>query len=737
MSSETSKKKKQYNNKTKKIKQIKQIISSISKKEVDLICREKSPFQPFINKLVKKINMDKSFPNYNNIQKLIIKNLKTAVNPSGIKAYNDYYSYINERWLNKNQITMDQKYIVQVDDFRLVQDKVYYELLDIVKTYIKKNKNPLAKCMKNYYKSMIRLNTEKESQKFCNLFVEKLDSLIQKNNLWNLLGFLNSNEMIAFGCPFNWTLNPDDKEPTIFRCNIESPQLTLIDLNLYFDDGTDVIYKKKYLHKYFTYLNKLFENVFGKNHGFNVKDIYDVEVKIINTLGCDYNLDKKLSNYNKVFKDEAMKKYNFNWEEFAIGLGFKKIPEFFITSNLNYLKCGTDLLLSEWNSEQWKTYWIYIYIRQQQRFSNKGKQLWFDFQESFVRGQEASLSANLFSIFGLGYAFNTFLTNKYIDQYADEKKINFLKVMADDLKQVFIGIIKRNKWLQPSTKIKALKKLDNFKFTIGSPKLLREDPILDYSDTDCWGNFLLISNWRHQYALLLVGKKIMDIPVIDWAATPPKFVGTQAYVVNASYTPSKNGIYVPLGYIQEPFIDLNQRGIEWNLAHLGFTLGHEMSHSLDDWGSQYDENGKLNDWWTDEDKKKFKAIQQDVIKQYEEFASYDGIKFDASIGIGEDLADISGLNICMEYLRDFQLKNKDILPIQSLSFTTFFVYFAFQMRQKLNKKAIKAQLKTNPHPLDKYRTNVPLSRIPIFRIIYDVKKPDKMWWHSTNRVWED
>ena len=96
----------------------------------------------------------------------------------------------------------------------------------------------------------------------------------------------------------------------------------------------------------------------------------------------------------------------------------------------------------------------------------------------------------------------------------------------------------------------------------------------------------------------------------------------------------------------------------------------------------------------------------------------------------------SGLTICREYLRDFQLKNEDILPIQSLSFEAFFVYFAYQMRQKIRQKAIQAQLKTNPHPLDKYRTNVPLSRMPLFREIYGIKKGDKMWWHSTNRVWE-
>jgi predicted metalloendopeptidase len=227
----------------------------------------------------------------------------------------------------------------------------------------------------------------------------------------------------------------------------------------------------------------------------------------------------------------------------------------------------------------------------------------------------------------------------------------------------------------------------------------------------------------------------VDIPIIDWQEF--KMVGKQSYIVNAYYTPTENSIYVPLAYLQKPFIDLEERGIEYNLAHIGFTIAHEMSHALDDWGSKYDASGKLNNWWTKKDQQKFKAIQDDVIKQYETFASYDGIKFNAAPTVGEDLADISGLTICREYLRDFQLKNEDNLPVQRLSFEAFFVYFAIQQRQKLSKKALDAQLKTNPHPPDKYRCNVPLSRLPVFRAIFDIKKGDKMWWHSINRVWED
>jgi putative endopeptidase len=160
-----------------------------------------------------------------------------------------------------------------------------------------------------------------------------------------------------------------------------------------------------------------------------------------------------------------------------------------------------------------------------------------------------------------------------------------------------------------------------------------------------------------------------------------------------------------------------------------------MSHALDNWGSQYDADGNLNDWWSSKDKIKFKKIQNDIIKQYSEWAKRDNIVFDASIGIGENLADISGLAICEEYLRDFTTNNQDIPTIRKISFDAFYTYFAYQQRQKITKNAINAQLKTNPHPLDKYRTNVPLSRSEVFRLQYNIKPTDGMYWHNKNTVW--
>ena len=741
--------KKINNLKNKTIKRKNAIIKpshNFTSKQKDILCKTSSntynTFEDKIDELFKKNKIDVVSTSFN-LEKQIVSELKQAVNPKGIQPNDDFYSYINDRWIKDYELTEQQQYIVQVDDFRITQDKVYRELIEIIEEYISKPKetnNKQKQCIKNAYESFKGYNTNEQTRCLSKSFVEYNDEIMKdKSNIWEKIGTINRNEVTLWGCPFVWSINPDDKNPKKYRCYLEPPQLTLIDVGVYFDDDIDTEeekkYKKKYRNEYFKYLNNLFTIALGDNHGFNIKDVFDTEFEILNAMSCELIKESDPDGYNIITKDEALKNFGFNWEEFSKALEFDKVPEDFVTSNVNYLLCGTKLLIEKWNSPKWRTYWVYLYIRQQCRWNEEGSKNYWNFEGKFVRGQTGIIDNYIRPIFPMSFCFNTFLTNEYISRYKNQQTINYVKTMAEDLKTVFIRIIKRNKWMQPKTKKKALLKLENFKLTVGSPEILRDDPLLDYKSDDPWGNIVKMALWRHKEDINLVGKPVIDIPLIDWSQIPPKFIGTQAYVVNAAYTPTENGIYIPLGYIQKPFVDLDERGLEYNLSRIGFTIAHEMSHALDDWGSKYDEFGRLNDWWTEQDKKEFKKIQEDVIKQYEVFASYDGIVFDAEASIGEDLADISGLAICQEYLRDFQMKNKDILPIQSLSFEGFFVFFAIQSRQKISKKAILAQLKTNPHPLDKYRCNVPLTRTRVFRAIYNVKKGDKMWWPSVNSVW--
>jgi predicted metalloendopeptidase len=734
------------NTKNKSKKKYDNYLPELTDSQKEIICKKTSTsyktFEDKIDEIFKKNKIDITSTSFN-LEKQIVKELKKAVSPSKFTPNNDFYSFVNERWLKDLDIEAYQEYITQVDSFRLVQDKVYREIIDIIIKFItdSKTKNtPLGKCMKNAFDSFKVFNTTEQTRCLSKVFVEYIDSLYKYDiGIWEILGMINKNEIISWGAPFVWSINPDDKNPKIYKCYLEPPQLTLLDIEIYYDDKDDTEDDKKYKYlyrkRYMEYLNGVFEIAFGENHSFNVKDIYDIEVELLNAMACNIIKEEDEDGYNLISKEEAIKNFGFDWEIFCKSMGFTKIPEDFVTSNVNYLLCGTKLLVENWNTPKWRTYWIYLYIRQQTRLDENGWKIFYEFQGKFLRGQEREIDDYIKPFFGMSFCFNTFLTNQYILHYKNEQSIDYVKTMVEDLRRVFIRIIKRNNWMEKKTKNVAINKLQAIKLIVGSPMILREDPLLDYKSNDIWGNLVKMSLWRHNEAINLVGKDIIDIPVIDWSTIPPKLISTQAYVVNAMYTPTENSIYIPLGYIQKPFVDLEERGIEYNLAHIGFTIAHEMSHCLDDLGSRYDENGKLYNWWTKKDSVEFNKIQKDIVKQYEDYALRDGIEFDAWPSIGEDMADIAGFAICLEYLRDFQLKNQDILPIQSLSFEAFFVYFALQSRQKISKKAILAQLKTNPHPLDKYRCNIPLSRSNVFRAIFKVKKGDNMWWHSTNSVW--
>lgn len=677
---------------------------------------------------------------YKDVENELIHLFKTPFTPTKYKSKDDYYTYINYQWISNKtkELKTNLKHYVQIDSFRVTQEKVYYELIDMIKQYIKTNHTKKAKAISTVYKSLYNLDNA-SAQKFIYFYVDFIDKCLQSGNIYKLLGAINRNEIISWGCPIVWSVLKDEKNVKIYKSTISAPQLTIYDYEIYIEDKADdqdtVKYKKLFKKRFLKFISDMFDMCLGKGHGLIATDVWDCEYDILSALGCDSIKKDDEDGYNVLTQEDGLK-YGFDWNELTKQIGYKTSPKTFICSSVNYLKCIMETLMRDdaWKNKKWRTYYLYLSFRQVMRFHSKWRLAYFDFHEKFIKGQPLPYPKEIYPIFGMSLCFNTFLTNEYIAKNKNQRYIDYTHNLAQELLNVFKNIIKRNTWLSASTKKYALLKLENIKVEIGRPDILREDPILNYDSKEAYQNMRKIAFWRTNRMIQLDGKSSdVDIPVIDWSEF--KLVGKQSYVVNAYYTPTENSIYVPLAYLQKPFIDLDERGIEYNLAHVGYTLGHEMSHCLDDLGSKYDEKGNLHNWWTKEDRRKFNAKVNDVIKQYETFAGYDGIKMDASLSTGENLADISGMAICEEYLKEFQEKNEDIVPIRALSFHAFFVYLAIQARQKIFDKAIKAQLKTNPHPMDKYRTNCPLARLKLFRSLYNIKPKDKMYWESTDTIW--
>jgi len=717
MKSQT-KRKKQYNNKTKKNKNI---------------CFE--PFTSFEKDYSKNIPSHKLKISNEKTNKEYVETLKQAFNiPSEITPQNDYYGYINYHWLKKDKklLNKELKYITQIDNIRVTQNKVDLQIFDLIKNYIKNHNSPESRSLENFAESAYNLNPISQSTSLIKEYIQYLDELRKdKNNIWKLLAYINKIDMAKIKSPFIWSIEADPTNSKIFISKI-SPFI-FDTLYIYGINSVSEYEKKLTKNKFNKYLKSLF-NITDENLKDEYKNVSPVLIELLEALLCN---DENIKDNTNIIidADEAYEKYGFNWQEFAKELGYKEIPKKFLCGNLKYLKCGTKLLLENWNSEKWRGFWIWIYIRIIVRFTRVWNKIFYEYYGKTLRGQPVETSKKLKCVEYTCFAFNKLINNLYLQQYVDPIKINFVENLAEDLKIVFKRIITRNDWLAPKTKKYALEKLHALKFLLVKPPDFAVDPppTIGYKKDELYNNLLKYSKWRTNFFISLVGKSVQVFPTVDWSAYPLKFTSYQSFVVNAMYINSHNAIYIPAAYVQKPFLDLHNRTMGYNLATIGFTIAHELSHSLDDKGSKYDKYGNIYDWWTPEDKKKYKKIQESIIFQYEDWAKRDGINYNATKTIGEDIADISGLAICDEFLRDYSENATDSIPAQIAFYQLFFIHFAVNLRQKLLNE--ESQLLTNPHPPDKYRCNVPLSRSLLFRAIYNVKKGDKMWWPSTNQVW--
>ena len=432
-----------------------------------------------------------------NFERELIKMFKIPFSPSKYTPRSDYYTYINYQWMAQKgeEIKKEQKYYVQVDSFRISQEKVYYELIDIVKDYIKNNDTSRSRALKNVYESLLNLDDD-ATEAYVGWAVDRIDQIFASNSVYRMLAEINQNEIIAWGSPIVWSVMPDEKNSKIYRSYISAPQLTAYDYTIYIEDTKEdqdtQKYKKMFKQRYLKFIEDMFHACLGANHGLKATDVWDVEYDILGALGC-YKIKKDDENgYNVVTKAESIKKCGLDWAELATEIGYKAddVPDKYICSSLNYVSCVMETLVKDdtWKSQKWKTYYYYIVFRQLMRFHSKWRMIYYEFHEKFVKGQPVPWPREIYPVFGLSLCFNNLLSKEYVERNKKQQHIDYVKNMAEDLLTVYKRIIKRNTWLSPKTKKYALQKLDHIHLIVGSPDILREDPLLSYESKGAYQN---------------------------------------------------------------------------------------------------------------------------------------------------------------------------------------------------------------------------------------------------------
>lgn len=304
----------------------------------------------------------------------------------------------------------------------------------------------------------------------------------------------------------------------------------------------------------------------------------------------------------------------------------------------------------------------------------------------------------------------------YVEKYFPGDAKDRMQKLVKDLQDALGERIKQNQWMDDSTKTKALDKLASMIVKIGYPDEWRDYSNLNITKDSYFENILKASQFEVAYQTSKIGKPTNPT---EWLMSPQ--------TVNAYYNPSTNEICFPAGILQPPFFNVNADDAV-NYGAIGVVIGHEMTHGFDDQGRHYDKDGNVNDWWTEEDSKNFKARTQVLVDYFNGIEVLPGKFADGEFTLGENIADNGGLNTSFDALQ--RAKAEGGIAETMDGFTAeqrFFLAYAAVWANNITDAEIARRIATDPHSLGKWRVNGTLPHIDSFVKAFNIKEGDKMY----------
>ncbi|QUW18056.1 M13-type metalloendopeptidase [Agrococcus sp. Marseille-Q4369] len=311
----------------------------------------------------------------------------------------------------------------------------------------------------------------------------------------------------------------------------------------------------------------------------------------------------------------------------------------------------------------------------------------------------------------------------YVERHYPPEAKAAMDVLIEHLVVAYRESIEGLEWMGAETRRRAIEKLEKFTPKIGYPAKWRDYSALEIGD-DLVANVQAATRFEHDRELAKIGK---PIDRDEWFMNPQ--------TVNAYYNPGFNEIVFPAAILQPPFFDAG-RDAAANYGAIGAVIGHEIGHGFDDQGSKYDGDGRLIDWWTDDDRKAFELRTGSLIAQYDglEPAAAPGHKVNGALTIGENIGDLGGLGIAWRaYLHS--LGGEEPPVIDGLTGAQrFFLSWAHAWQIKIRPEEAVRLVSIDPHSPNEHRTNQVVKNLDAFVEAFGVQPGDGLWLDPEARV---
>jgi putative endopeptidase len=322
-----------------------------------------------------------------------------------------------------------------------------------------------------------------------------------------------------------------------------------------------------------------------------------------------------------------------------------------------------------------------------------------------------------FTSTALGEAVGKFYVHRYFPPEVKAK----VKAMADDLKNAFGHRIDALAWMSQATKSRAKEKLATLIVGVGYPDHWQDYTSLRIVKGDTLGNLQRAGLFEYRRQL---AKLHRPVDRHEWWMTPQ--------TVNAVNLPLQNALNFPAAILQPPYFDPAGDDAH-NYGAIGAIIGHEISHSFDDQGSQFDAHGRLANWWTKEDFEHFKASGEALAAQYDAYRPFPDLAVNGHQTLSENIADLAGLAVAFDAYA-LSLHGKPA-PVQD-GFTgeqRFFIAFAQSWRAKMREAALRNRIATDGHAPAPYRAAT-VRNLDAWYTAFSVTPNQKMYLAPKDRV---
>jgi len=653
----------------------------------------------------------KQAPKEADTKRTVVSGIDTSRKPG-----DDFFSYVNNIWWDSVKIPGTQSGVGSYSFLNYPQRIRLQAILDSVSRGTHPAGSIEQKVGDFYAAGMDTTTINSRGFEPIKPILARIDAI---NDVPALLKFVAEELKVGDASIIGFYVGPDDKHSSVNIAQFYQTGIGLPERDYYFRTDSATLRVQK---AYQIYITTLF-TLTGSDAPSALQQAataYKIEKQLAGAHKTNIQLRDVQANYNKLAVAAITKRQpNIGWTGLLSELGIK-------ADSVNMMQPGyydaLNKLLKSVPLKDWK---LYLKVSSIGSFANELSKPFVDasFAYSKVltgqavkkpRAEEMTQSVDN----SLGHA----LAQLYVKKYFTEDAKKRMAVLVDNLKKAFEARINRLEWMSDSTKAKAREKLAAFTEKIGYPDKWRDYSSVDVSRTTYFENVLSANRNDYAYSITKVGQ---PVDRTEWLTTPP--------TVTAYNNPPLNEIVFPAGILQPPYFDVYADDA-LNYGGIGMVIGHEITHSFDDQGAQYDKDGNVKNWWKKDDYEKFKAKTKQVIDQYNLFTVLDTVHVKGALTVGENTADIAGVAIAYDA---FKLTKQGQDTVKLDGFTPdqrFFISVARIWRVKTTDAFLRTYVNTNPHSPAKWRVNGPLMNTTPFYNAFNVQPGDKMYKPENERI---